>query len=359
MFLLVMKSKIQNSIKFLKRFFEPAFLDKASAVKIFVNGMAGSVAQVVVPLLFVPKILTSLEQGHVYEAKMLALLAFFVFTIVIFLRSFVMYYWYWALNIAFEKQMYIKYLPLILNIDSRVFEKNGTGYHLSKFVTGLRSISNTSREVLDILPKIILGLSMTFYILFSANLETGLTSVLYFILFVIIVVKVYRNELKIIFPSVEIWNRISGAVSRVIMSKTEINYSSKGQYETQQIVEKVDQVFNIEKTTFKYSMKRFYIISGSTMFVFLVYLLYSLFVSKNYSVSKVATYSVLTASFYTITSEVFKIISTLFDNYKNILAFWEMVDEPKMVGYEEGKNFEHKGGEIELKNISFSYESKF
>lgn len=345
-----------RTISFLKRFFEPVFLDQASAVKIFTNGIAGSVTQIVVPLLFVPKILTSLEQGNVNEAKMLALLAFFIFTIVIFLRSFVMYYWYWALNIAFEKQMYIKYLPLILSIDSRIFEKNGTGYHLSKFVTGLRSISNTSKEVLDILPKIILGLLMTFYILFSRNLEIGVTSIIYFALFVIVVSSVYKKELELIFPSVEIWNRISGAVSRVIMSKTEINYSSKGGYETQQIVDKVDQVFDIEKSTFKYSMKRFYAISGSTMFLFLVYLLYELFIDTTHSISEIGTYAVLTSSFYTITNEVFKIVSALFENYKNILAFWEMVDEPKMAGYEEGEKFEHKGGEIDLKNIHFSYE---
>jgi ABC-type bacteriocin/lantibiotic exporter with double-glycine peptidase domain len=54
---------------------------------------------------------------------------------------------------------------------------------------------------------------------------------------------------------------------------------------------------------------------------------------------------------------IFKFVGSAMDALPDMVKFWNLIDKvPEIKNYEEGERFEHKGGEIELKNISFSYE---
>lgn len=347
-----MKSKIQ----FLKRFFEPAFLDKGASLKIFINGTSGSLLQTVIPLLFISKIIHLIELEDRQNATSYALLTLFIFSALVIIRSFYMYYWFWAMNIPFEKALYIRYIPEIVRIEPSIFDQNGTGYHLSKFNSGIKSLQNISREILENFPKLLFGMIITLYILFGYGKMVGFLAILYAVLFTVVVAYVYKKELKLIFPTLEIWNRVSGNIGRLMMSKQEILYSNKSSSEVKELEIETDKAFHIEKNAYKYSLKAFYAISNATMFIFLATLCISLIFKINLSTAEVATLALVTSYFYNLTGEIFKLTGVIFDNYKYALSFWEMVDEPKMKNYDEGKEFVHKGGEIELRNISFSYE---
>ena len=356
MLVLVMKNKIHISINFLKRFFEPMFLDKISALKIVVQGFTASLMVTVIPVLFVPKITNLLYQQNLIAAKQYSMWGLILFLLVFFFRNFFTYYWYWAMNIPFTAALHKKYLRRILLIQPSVFEKNGIGYHLAKYNSGVSSLANNTRGFLDNSIQIIVSLSVALYAITSIEYWFGLLAVLVIFLVVLIIVYLYKKETAMIYPTIEIWNPVSGHVATAIVSKQEVLQSDKISSEVDRILEKINNIYGIEKSTYKYSIRRFsYIWYLPNFIILLLFFIYA-GGSNTFDPKDIALMIVLTSTFSTINREVFSLFSGMFENYKNILAFWEMVDEPKIVGYEEGEKFEHRGGEIELRNISFSYE---
>jgi ABC-type multidrug transport system fused ATPase/permease subunit len=121
-----MKSKIQSSIKFLKRFFEPASMDVSHtlitifviAITIFWND--------VLPVVVVPKLLEYIQQGKTAEALQLSIffcaLLFALMAVRYFIRG---PFWYSQRKIWGNLEL--KYRKLILKKDNLYFEKEGTG----------------------------------------------------------------------------------------------------------------------------------------------------------------------------------------------------------------------------------------
>jgi ABC-type multidrug transport system fused ATPase/permease subunit len=247
---------MKNKIKFLKRFFEPAFLDKITALKIFLHGLNDVFLDRIIVLMFVPKITDYIASGNMTLAFKYSATALLLFLVLFFIRSRYMYYWFFAMSVLFEKSLYKKYIPIILKIEPKFFELNGTGYHLSKFNSGIKAIVSNTKEFLFNVPGIIVIFCISFYLLFSISLQLGFLFILIMLSFVIIASKVFMGEVARVEPSVEISNMVQGNVSRLIMSKNEIIFSGKIQDEVEKVLDQEDKIFKIEKKAYRYSMAK-------------------------------------------------------------------------------------------------------
>jgi ABC-type multidrug transport system fused ATPase/permease subunit len=346
---------MKNKIKFLKRFFEPAFLDKITALKIFLHGLNDVFLDRIIVLMFVPKITDYIASGNMTLAFKYSATALLLFLVLFFIRSRYMYYWFFAMSVLFEKSLYKKYIPIILKIEPKFFELNGTGYHLSKFNSGIKAIVSNTKEFLFNVPGIIVIFCISFYLLFSISLQLGFLFILIMLSFVIIASKVFMGEVARVEPSVEISNMVQGNVSRLIMSKNEIIFSGKIQDEVEKVLDQEDKIFKIEKKAYRYSMAKLGAIWYFPISMLLVILFFQTYGLVNLSVGEITLLILLSNTVVDSMTSLFRIMGEIFENYNYMNNFIKMVDEPEIKNYENGKKFEHKNGEIILENINFSY----
>jgi ABC-type multidrug transport system fused ATPase/permease subunit len=348
---------MKSKIKFLKRFFEPSLLDKKSALRVFAHGIIESFIILTLPLLFIPKISGFLFAGDMQSAMKYSVVALSIFIILFTIKMKYMYYWFWAMNVPLSRVMYSKYISQLVRIDSTVFEKGGTGYYLSKFNAGVNSLASTNRELLENMPQVVMNVTVSVILAFGIGLYYGLGILIILIIFAIVIIYFYREEVRLIYPSVELVNQTSNDISRIIMSRQEILYSDKASLETRLVDNLQNKIFEIEKNAYKYSIRRM-----SPMWVFPFTVTIIIFTLQSFgfiklNISQLTLVILISNVLGYIVADIFRVIGATFDNYKNIKSFWEMMDEEKIKGYDEGEQFVHRGGEIELSSVYFNYNS--
>ena len=346
---------LKEKYEFFKKLFEPALLDKSASIKIVVHGLVQSFLIFAIPLIFIPKITELLQKGLNKEALVYATLAVFLFVVFYTIRHIYMYSWHWAMSIPFATAIYKKYLPQIVLMEPSIFEKNGTGYHLSKFNSGTQAICRVTRSFLAEFPSAVFITILSLSLSYTLGFVIGALFTILIIFAIFSIIHFFKEETKILLPSVEIENQVGADISRVIMSKQEVLYSNKTSYEIDNIVKKQNQIFNIEKNAFKYSIRRMSPIWMAPFFTLLVFFVLQSAGLINLTLANITLVILLIGTFNNSIETIFSLVGNLSDSYKNILAFFEIISEPQMKGYETGAKFIHKDGSIELKNVSFSY----
>lgn len=350
-----MKSKIQNSIKFLKRFFEPALLDKITSTKILVDGFLKSIVQVIIPVIFLPKAISLVLAGNYKDAASFIVILLISYVIISVPRSVFMLPWQYGTIYLYKKNLYRKYLTNILQVDNLLFERFGTGQILSKFNSGTDALAKVSSDFLAIILPVVMVISVGFYSLYQRSHISGLVYVIISLLLYTAISINYYHQLRIRKKGMPIFFSIQSKVTKAIMSKFEILQSGMIKKEQEVIDKNFVEFWKIEKRALNVAVIT-HLIWYTRPAVLMALLLLQANSVINLNVETITQITILSSVFVEGLDKFFKILTGVLNDYPKILAFWEMVDEPKMVGYEEGEKFEHRGGEIELKNISFSYE---
>jgi ABC-type multidrug transport system fused ATPase/permease subunit len=145
---------------------------------------------------------------------------------------------------------------------------------------------------------------------------------------------------------------------RIIMSRQEIVYSGKVQREVDLMKKmKLDQ-FDIDQKSAKYDQLADLSISSLGIllpFIGSSVMLYGF--SSHTSSSDIVSYIYFTTRFTFLMWGLMWAIRQFFDQYPKISKLWDFINNvPQLQNYEEGEEFVHRGGEIELKDINFSYE---
>lgn len=351
-----MKTKLQNSIKFLKRFFEPAFLDSKNSLKILIDGFLKSIVQVVVPVIFLPKAISLILSGDYKSASKFLIILFVAYVIISLSRSLFMLTWQYGTGYLFQKALYKKYLPIILKIDSSFFERSGTGKVLTKFNSGVEALSRISADFLSIILPVVTVFIVGFYSLYRQSLLAGLAYVFVSTLIYFAIGCNYYKQTVVRKKGMPIFFLIQSKITKAIMSKFEVLQSDMIEKEVEIIDKNYSSFYKIEKAALKKATPTHIMWYTPPAMLILTLLIQSLGLITM-DVQTIAQITIFSSVFGDGLDKFFKILTGTINEYPKVLAFWEMVDEPKMVGYEEGESFVHRGGEIELRTVDFAYEN--
>jgi ABC-type multidrug transport system fused ATPase/permease subunit len=122
------------------------------------------------------------------------------------------------------------------------------------------------------------------------------------------------------------------------------------------IVEKQQGAYSVESNAFKYSIRRMDYAWLAPQFLLLLFFILQSVGVFSFSFPEIMLVVLLIGALNNSVESVFNLVGVFFDNYKNVIAFYEMLEQPQIAGYTTGKYFSHSGGEIKIKKVSFGYE---
>lgn len=352
-----MKSKIQNSIKFLKRFFEPAFLNTKTGVKAVSESALGALWFDVLPLFTIPYIIQLVQSGESKTLLSFSLAITILYTVIWIIHTKIRK-WEISARHIFEYELENKYRKQLILKDNGALEKMGTGKVQSIIQKGMNAWVYGVWEIIYQIPRVIFTIATSLYI----NLKLGAWFALVFVLIAVsgsMLYVYFRKKRMNAESKIEDIDNIKNDNSvRIIMSRQEIIYSGNEDKEVELMKKlKLDQ-YEIDQKSAKYDfLADLGVSSVGILLPFMGASLMLYYFSSSINTADVVAYIYFTTRFTFLMWGLLWAVRQFFEQYPKISKLWDFLDNvPQLQGYEEGKSFEHKGGEVELKNIYFSYE---
>jgi ABC-type bacteriocin/lantibiotic exporter with double-glycine peptidase domain len=147
---------------------------------------------------------------------------------------------------------------------------------------------------------------------------------------------------------------------RGIMSRAEVLYADKVQVEVENIKNYSREKLSLDIKAGRYKYFSDNVLTAFSIMLPFVTVLVFIGVNGNIGVQQVVVLSGFIYFASRLSNYMWNFlwfIKTSLDRYPQIQKLWSFLDDiPTLSGYEDGKKFVHSGGEIELRNISFSYE---
>lgn len=353
-----MKNKIQNSIKFLKRFFEPAINIKKESFQILLEGTITVIWIDLIPLFSIPYILRLLQNSD--EKKLVVvIICLLTVNLIIWFFAYRIKKYFTVYSFVATKFLEKKYRPQILIKSFKHAEVIGTGKSQSVIDKGMNEWSKGNFEFIQRIPAF-------FGVMISAVILLYPLGLLYAMAFFVTVIMsvlgythfrlkqlVYKRQYK------ELVNENAKNSVKSIMSRQEVVYAEKVNFETEKIVAMVEKMRKpVVKESYMDFLSDLSVNSVPLIFMSGV-LLFIIYTSDNlmYDLPVLVTFVYFCSRLTFFIGNTTMMMRHVIDKYPDIKIFWEYLDGvPTIEGYEEGEGFQHKGGEIELRNISFSYE---
>ncbi len=348
-----------KSATFLKRFFEPLSFDKLETLKSILLVSAILFWLDVMPIVAIPKLLNYIQTNNIESLHTL------VFGYVIILASlFVIRYFvrgpFWYSPRKNYAHLEKKYRPMFLKKDSLYFEKNGTGKIQSMVDSGMTFWAKSSNESIWHIIRIIIVFTLSYSILSKIGFE-------YFIYFIIGVVLITLNyafmrgkKYKVDYAHRGVRNEFVANSVRSIMSRNEIIFSGKADFEAQKLFDLKQKEYSVSREADKYGFLSF--LPGEFIGLVLPFVGALLYIYSQGGVLDAPQIIILTAFVYFASRAVemvwsfFKFASEIMDAMPDINKLWDFIDKvPEIKNYETGNTFIHRGGEIILNNVNFSY----
>ncbi len=351
---------IKNSTKFLKRFFEPAFKNKKATVKMLFEGSITTFWFDVLPLFSIPFLVKLIDKQNVSQI--------FVFSISISLLYIILWiigyktrHWDFEAKSVIEQEMEKLYRLKFLYKDSLKVENIGTGQLQAIIQKGIIRWADGLWQMIYQIPRIILGISSGLYLTASF----GFQYVLLFSIFVILSVASYyffrKKELAFQEKLNEIENLMTAHSVRMIMSRSEILLAGTGEMETQKLVDILEEQKKLQKVGQKYDFMADWSISSTIIILPLAGVFLSIWNKDIYHLSAVLIipFIYFASRFSFLMWQFVWSLRQFLDVYPQVKKLWDFIDNtPAIKNYEEGKEFIHGTGEIEMQNINFSYNDK-
>jgi ABC-type multidrug transport system fused ATPase/permease subunit len=360
--MLNLKRKIVIFKKDLFRLFEPLTYDKReTSMTIFVVAVILFWLDVM-PIIAIPKLLNYIQTADTRNIYLTVYMYIGLLSFLFFIRYFIKGpFWYSPRKMYGHLEQI--YRPIILKKDNLYFESIGTGKMQSVIDSGMSAWVKTSNESIWHIIRLFIIIGLSFFVFAQIG-------IFYFLLFIFGLIFIAINysyaryrKYKIEFAHRDIRNEFNATSVRSIMSRAEILFSDKSNKEAEKLKDLKMQEYEIGKKADFWGFISF--IPGEFLGLIFPFIGTLLYIQTRAGVIGPADIVILLGFVYFASRaqemvwSVFKFIGDVMDGMPDIKKLWNFLDDvPTIKGYDEGKEFVHKGGEIELRNINFSYEAK-
>jgi ABC-type multidrug transport system fused ATPase/permease subunit len=330
------------------------------AFKSFCGTVVNAVYFDLLPIIFVPLLITNIQTGNteeVYRISMwFCLLIIGAFVVRILMRG-----WYWYSHRKFWAILEQKYRPIILLKDNLYFEKTGTGKVQSIVENGLQSWSRTVNDSIWYTTRILFTFILGFYVIPKA--DPALVWMFLIFIFLSVGIHLYfrRYKYKLDLKQKDVRNDFNAASVRSVMSRNEIMFSDKVGVETKNLFELKLKEHKLGVQTDIYGAisvvpsELFFLILPFTGVSFYLY-----FLNPTLSASEIGAlvaFVYFASKMSTMVWQFIGFVWVLLDGFPDVRKLWDFLDSvPPLQNYREGKVFERRGGNIVFENVSFGYE---
>ncbi len=345
---------------FLKRLFEPALKHKATTFKTMFEGFWAYIWWNLIPIISIPIFIDYINSADYSGIKRFALFITIVYIFVWAIHFMIMK---WETTGKYVYSLYVngKYLKKVILKDGVSVEKLGTGKVQSIIKSGMDSWVYINNHIVYWMTRVVLGVATGIYLILKFDKKY----IPYFILILIIsfsgnyvfrkIRLRYDNKLN------DLDNDINKDYVRMIMSKQEIVLNTNVNKEVSNIANTIRNKLYIDRQAAKYGLLDDLSVSG--IVCLLPFLGVFFFVNSieltPINISFLISFIYFSTRFMETMFNFTWVVGEIFTSYPKIKALWGFMDNtPDMIGYHDGKKFEFKNGDIELKDINFSYENK-
>ncbi|MDD3145614.1 MAG: ABC transporter ATP-binding protein, partial [Candidatus Gracilibacteria bacterium] len=265
----------------------------------------------------------------------------------------------WVITIPqADKNIYDIYLNKFIQMDNNEVEKVGIGKIIAILENGRFRWSESLADSVEKGFSIFILLSYVFYVTFSHGFYYTIGFLLLLILSVSILVIVNNYQFRYRKRRSEIRNNRLRLITKILMSKNEILQTDRIDSEIQKIETYSNEMsgINIDMSNGRTIQNRIipFFISIS-LFVF-ISVFGKIVISGDMSISQFVG---ITSIFLVINSAIFNFIvfyTNLTKEFIDIEKLWDFFENtPILEGYDTGKNFKYKTGNIEINNLTYGY----
>ncbi len=342
-----------------KRFLSPF----GSHYRIYMVAMSTyllSTVNVIAYVLFMERVLFVLEswtKSDFYKT-MYIFLAYYV--VYIFLKIVLRKYWWPAHSSTARKYIQRKYLPRFFRLNNNDIERLGTGKIVAILDKGITIWGQLFHRVFEQWIQVIISVFFTAYMV--GKNSTTLLWVFVLLYIIIYICSFYFNmgTIKHRRKRLEWGNTYTKHLVKLIMSKNEVLFTSRGHSEIDKLDFYLDNkiYYNKKMTNFLMPMFELPRIIITWLLVFTLYYFWGLYLEWQLTISEVAW---LSAAFIVMLNAIntwVKFFKDFTKEFTEVEKFWNFFDTtPEIEWYEEWKTFIHKNGDIHIQNISYSYEN--
>lgn len=336
------------------RFFEPLYQNKFNFLKAIISWLLWS-AFLVINVYFIQNFVFIFQNNQVDTLKSF-IIYFLIFNIIYFIFSFFTRRWSWAdLYYSTIKILHTKYMLQFNKLDNTNIENIWTWKIISILSKWFENWSNFLVDSIWVITKIFISIIATFVILKDL---WNLYIIIFFIIFIIInILLVYLNDKAIKY---RIWVteakiNYDRQLVKIVMSKFEILQNNKIFREVNILNKHTDDIisFNNHLNNFLFSM---FIIPE--IVIFIVYLSVLILSFKlNIWISQIVWIFLMLWILKEVLNNSISFFKNFTKNFYSIEKVWDFFDTTKeIIWLESWEKFDYKNWNIEIKNISFSYE---
>ncbi|MDD3793744.1 MAG: ABC transporter ATP-binding protein [Candidatus Gracilibacteria bacterium] len=265
----------------------------------------------------------------------------------------------WVITIPqADKNIYDIYLNKFVQMNNNEVEKIGIGKIIAILENGRLRWSESLTNSIEKGFSLFILLSYVFYVTFSHGFHFTIGFLLLLFLSVSILVVVNNYQFKYRNRRSEIRNNRLRLITKILMSKNEILQTGRIDSEIEKIETYSNEMskINIDMSNGRTIQNRIipFFISIS-LFAFISVFGKSV-ISGEMSISQFVG---ITSIFLVINSAIFNFIVFYIDLTKEFIdieKLWDFFENtPILEGYDIGKNFKYKSGNIEIKNLTYGY----
>ncbi len=344
-------------IRYLKKFFEPAFVEKSVTFKAIIPPIISSIIGII--SIYLLKEITNKIWEWWSNSIYILLIIFITSVLFFYILTIITKNWtHVTIWPKFRNVLYKKYINYYIFLDNNESEKIGTGKMIAMIDKGLHSwVSLLEKSLVEVLSNIL-------FIMFSF-IFIGFINIYYFFIIFVLFVLVFittvllqsnAKKYRILRRDSNIW--ITKKFVNILMSKFEILQNWKSNKEIQYISEQLDDNIYYNSKVMNYNivgdllMK--ILIDGSKIWIILMFGVGFMNTTINFW-----EFVSLMSIIYILDQIFTKSINTFIDFTKIIVdveKLWDFFDNaPQIQWYEEWNKFSHKKWEIKIEKLNFWY----
>ncbi|NVP17661.1 ABC transporter ATP-binding protein/permease [Candidatus Gracilibacteria bacterium] len=346
-----------TSIQKILKFFSLIKYNKKDYFLYFIQAFIRG-AQPLIHVIFIEKIVFAITKQDIFLLeKTLYLYIFIIFSYE--LLWFLTRKFGWVITIPeADKNIYDMYLNKFIQMNNTEVEKIGIGKIIAILENGRFRWSESLADSIEKGMSLFILLSYVFYITFSHGIYYTIGFLSLLVLSVSILVVVNNYQFRYRRRRSEIRNNRLRLITKILMSKNEI-------LQTDRISSEIEKIENYSKemSQINLDMSNGRTIQNKIMSFFISI---SLFVFVSFFGRFVVSGDMTLSQFVGITS-IFLVINSAISNFIvfylnltkefiDIEKLWDFFENTSTLqGYDEGKKFKYKSGNIEIKNLTYSY----
>lgn len=349
--------EVRIMINFLGRFFEPALNNKWQVTKMMAEAGLSGVWYDLVPIFALPYLTLLVTQQRYVELQNFII---FILLAYVVMWTFGFYIRKWDFETKYVLQKYLneKYRSQTILKNNLYLEQIGTGKVQSILSKGFYAWVDVNWQVIYQVPRSIIIVAAGIYVTWSLGIIFLSLFAVLFVLSLVGYLYFKKEYLKFEDKLEEEENHFNDNSVRLIMSRSEVVFAGKGEYEIQKLSQSINKQKQIFSNSATYDFLADLCISGNgTLLPFLGTLLFLQFYELNaLNVASLTVFLYFTLRFSGMLYHVSWMIKMALDQYPKIKKLWEFFDKiPDLENYSSGKKFVHGNGEIEFQNVSFKY----